>query len=347
MSMVILNEESMQNLESRATMKKRSDYVEIPKAVLEQLYYEQGLKQREIAQRFGVSTQTIVNRMAEYGMATRGHQDYLYIDIPKHELERLYIQENRTAPEIAKLYGVAASLVYNRLREHGIPIRPGGWDKVKRIVPDEKLAWSPSFAYIVGLIASDGNLQSERNEVRLASTDREIIELYCRGLGLRPHDTSSADWGEPNAVEVHVRTEQRAHYKIQYHIIFSDYVYRERLEMIGLTPNKSNTLGPLQIPDEYFRDFLLGEFDGDGCWSAYRRKGNNLLGIFTSGSRIYLEWLRTSIERLAGLRGRINGIDLRFEGNQAQRLGDFMYYKPQLPCLSRKRTKWKTLIMRE
>ena len=326
-------------------MKKRTDYIEISKTILEELYYGQGLKQREIALQFGVSSKTIGNRMAEYGMTTRSHDDYLYIDIPKSELERLYIVENRTTPEIAKIYGCATSLIYNRLKEHGIPIKPGGWDKVKQIVPTARLEWSPAFAYIVGLIASDGNLQSSTNEVRLTSTDREIVEYYCRGLGLRPHDTPANSWNDPNGVEVHIRTDQKAHYKIQYHIIFSDHIYRARLEAIGLTPNKSNTLGPLQIPDEYFRDFLRGEFDGDGCWSAYGPKRQYLLGIFTSGSRIYLEWLQATIQRLAGLKGRINGIDLRYEGKQAEQLGDFMYYIPQLPCLIRKRTKWETFII--
>ncbi|MFN8446559.1 MAG: hypothetical protein U0175_37555 [Caldilineaceae bacterium] len=130
-----------------------------PKEVLEELYFEKGLKQREIAAIFGVNPKTIGNRMAEYGLVTRGHEDYVYIDIPKSELERLYIQENRTAPEIADIYRCATSVVYLRLREHGIAIKQGGWDKVKQIVPGERLLWSSEFAYAVGLIASDGNLQ--------------------------------------------------------------------------------------------------------------------------------------------------------------------------------------------
>jgi hypothetical protein len=321
-------------------MKRRKDYVEIPKATLEQLYHEQRLKLREIAERYGVNAKTVGNRMREYGLVTRSHDDYLYIDIPKAELERLYIQENHTAPEIAELYGCATSVVYRRLQEHDIPIRQGGWDKVKRIVPDERLAWSPIFAYIVGLIASDGNLQQNSNEVRLASTDRELIEFYCRGLGLRPHDVPAEAWGDSNAVGVHVRTEQRAHYKKQYHIIFSDYVYRARLEAIGLTPSKSNTIGPLRVPDEYLQDFLRGEFDGDGCWSINHSK-RSLIGIFTSGSHAYLEWIQQTIQRLAGISAGISKIHLQFHGKKAEQLGTFLYYNPQLPALRRKRLKWE------
>ena len=103
-------------------------------------------------------------------------------------------------------------------------------------------------------------------------------------------------------------------------------------------------MGPLQVPDMYFRDFLRGEFDGDGCWSAYHRKRNYLIGIFTSGSRIYLEWLQATIQRLANLKGSINGINLRYEGKQAEWLGNFMYYTPHLLCLVRKRTKLITLL---
>ena len=156
---------------------------------------------------------------------------------------------------------------------------------------------------------SDGNLQASSNEVRLVSTDRQIVDLsHCRGRAFARTTSRRRGGLTPGATPVHLRVERQPPYKEQYHIIFSDYVYRARLEQIGLTPNKSRTLGPLQVPDPFFRDFLRGEFDGDGCWSAYRRpKRNALLGIFTSGSQAYLEWLQEGIRRLAGIdNGRIS-----------------------------------------
>ncbi len=304
-------------------MKHRSDYVEIPKSELEELYYGEGLTQKQIAVRFGVTGGTIRNRMIEYGLAARTAQDYVRLDIPKAELERLYVHEQRPTPEVAAIIGCATSAVYNYLRRYEIPIRPGGWDKVKHIVPVERLEWSPEFAYVVGLIASDGSLQANVNEVRLASTDRELTDSYCRCLGLRPDDVPEDQWPEAGAQSVHVRIEHRPPYKKQYHIIFSDFAYRARLEQIGLTPSKSLTLGPLQVPDLYFRDFLRGEFDGDGCWSMDKRlKGGRLLAVFTSGSRSYLEWLRSSIERLAGIsKGYIWNIDLRYQGESCRTTG--------------------------
>ena len=327
-------------------MKHRSDYVEIPKPELEHQYYVEGLSQGQIAERFGVSPKTIGNRMAEYGLATRTAQDYLRLNLPKTELERLYVTENRPAPEVAANLGCAVSAVYSYLDLYDIPIRPRGADKVKRIVPDDRMMWSPEFAYAVGLVASDGNLQANVNEVRLASTDRQIIDLYCHCLGIRPHDIDASEWGNRSATPVHVRVERRPPYKEQYHIIFSDYVYRRRLEQIGLTPDKSCTLGPLQVPDPFFRDFLRGEFDGDGCWSVARRlKHSALLGIFTSGSPAYLGWLQEGIRRLAGIaNGHIVRIDLRYQGESAEQLGQFMYYTPGVPCLARKHTKWQAWI---
>ena len=177
-------------------MKHRRDYVEIPKSVLEELYYGEGLTQKQIAVRFGVTDSTIRNRMIEYGLAARTAQDYVRLDIPKAELERLYVHERRPAPEVAGIMGCECSSIYVYLRLHGIPIRPGGWDKVKHIVPVERLEWSSAFAYVVGLIASDGNLQTSVNEVRLASTDRELTDHYCRCLGLRPDDVPEDQWPE-------------------------------------------------------------------------------------------------------------------------------------------------------
>lgn len=49
-------------------MRSTKKHSEITKAVLEQLYCEQGLLRREIAEYFGVSVKTIGNRIQEYGL---------------------------------------------------------------------------------------------------------------------------------------------------------------------------------------------------------------------------------------------------------------------------------------
>ena len=176
----------------------------------------------------------------------------------------------------------------------------------------------------------------------MVSTDRQIIDQYCRCLGLRPNDTAEGDWPDQKAVPIPLLQSQRPPYKRQYSVIFSDHRYRARLEEIGLIPNKSLVLGPLHVPDLYFRDFLRGEFDGDGCWSVSRtQKKDTLLGLFTSGSRPFLQWIQATLERLGGTRGGwIRNIELRYQGNPAEQLGRFLYYAKDLPCLSRKRDKW-------
>ena len=110
------------------------------------------------------------------------------------------------------------------------------------------LAWSPEFAYVVGLIASDGNLQANANEVRLASTDRQIIDLYCWCLGLRPDDIDAHGWGNLSVRPSTFGSIRQPPYKEQYHIIFSDYVYRARLEQIGLTPQQEPHTGTAASP---------------------------------------------------------------------------------------------------
>ena len=192
-------------MNQKRVYKKRIDYISIPKDVLEDLYYGQGLTAPQIAEKFGVTDGTIRNRMKEYGLERRKRGETLYIDIPKDELYRLYVEERLPTTTIAKMFGVASSLVFNRMKEHAIPVRHGGWDKVKRIIPTEKLEWSPDFAYAVGLITSDGNLRSGTgaNEVKFYSTDRELTDHYCRALGLRPDYKSVEEWGNDTDDLVH------------------------------------------------------------------------------------------------------------------------------------------------
>ncbi len=47
------------------------------------------------------------------------------VPIPRDDLYRLYVIERRGTVEIAKIYGCSATTISYRLRQYGIPARPG------------------------------------------------------------------------------------------------------------------------------------------------------------------------------------------------------------------------------
>jgi len=253
------------------------------------------------------------------------------IELPRDELERLYIDENLSSNEIAQRFGCGGLTVRARLREYGIPLKPRGWQKLGRRVPDIVLdAWpSSELAYVVGLVASDGNLQKQNNCMILVSTDREQIDLCAELLNLDdPHIIITAQ-GLPR--------------KPAFILQVCDFKFREFLEARGLTPTKTMTIGPLDVPDSVFADFLRGELDGDGGWYVAKgwRSFPYLIGKFTSRSQRYLEWIHSTVLRLAGIDGRLQKSRLFYNGKKAERLGEWIYYAPNLPCLQRKRNVWQ------
>jgi hypothetical protein len=134
---------------------------------------------------------------------------------------------------------------------------------------------------------------------------------------------------------------------------FGDMVFYRWLLDIGLMPDKSHRLGPLDVPDEYFADFLRGYLDGDGCILTYTDRYNTYKGKqyvyqrlyvrFYSASERYLSWLRGELNRLLGTSGGIGGGKggrarvLTYAKKDSIRLIRWMYYDPDVPCLERKR----------
>ena len=47
-----------------------------------------------------------------------------------------------------------------------------------------KIEWSPDFAYIIGLIATDGNLSSDGKKIFFTSKDYELVFIYKEALSL-------------------------------------------------------------------------------------------------------------------------------------------------------------------
>jgi len=329
---------------------------DISKSILEELYYEKRMTQAKIAEYFGCSRMTISNRMRAYGMETRINSDYLRIALPYEELYRLYIEQQLTTIAIAARLNCTPSTVSRRLRVYKIPARLGTGhgcgSPTRQYVPSEVLAsWdsllnggvvtdlATGLAYVMGLLASDGNLPKGKNEVSMTSTEIEIINHYRTCLHMEPSIEPYYKKGKGNC-------------KPQYTIGVTDRAFRAFSERIGLIPAKSKTLGPLAIPDSIFADFVRGAWDGDGWWSIAPRKRTRgyLRAGLASGSPVYLAWVQINVERLIGLHGSIYGAQLMYNGHKAVMLGYWMYHvspfelppaQPAMPSLSYKYDIWR------
>jgi hypothetical protein len=204
------------------------------------------------------------------------------------------------------------------------------------------MIWSPELAYVVGLLATDGNLSSDGRHLSIHSKDRELLEAVKQVLGLANRITLDR---LPSGGDI---------LRLQW----GDRLFYDWLLGIGLTAAKSLTLQPLAVPDAYFVDFFRGWIDRDGSVIAYtdryhvpkspRYVYERLYVSLVSASRPFIEWIGRTIFRLLGTQGTIhirskphrNSLHvLRFAKHDSIRIGRWMYYTPNVPCLARKRLK--------
>ncbi|CAN7193972.1 hypothetical protein [Knoellia sp. LjRoot47] len=93
--------------------------------------YEAGDTAKAVAERHQCSDRTVLTILHQRGVAIRGRSSYdthftprpARIDLDKAVLERLYVDEQRTAYEIADELEVSLSTVRRQLRHHDIPLR--------------------------------------------------------------------------------------------------------------------------------------------------------------------------------------------------------------------------------
>ncbi len=198
--------------------------------------------------------------------------------------------------------------------------------------------WSLELAYVIGLITTDSSLSIDGRHISITSKDLQLMETVKQCLGL------SVTLGRKSSGH----TSEKKYFVIQ----FGDVIFYRFLQSIGLTPAKTHTIGPLNIPDRYFFDFLRGHFDGDGSsYSYYDPRWHRsflFYMTFISASREHVLWLRREITRLTGLRGAYNPArgprtvhQLRFAKREAVKLVPRLYSSPDVPCLERKRLKIK------
>ena len=194
------------------------------------------------------------------------------------------------------------------------------------------ISWKADFAYVIGVIASDGNLSPDGRHLNITSKDKEIVLKIKNLLKLKNKIGRKARGGNKD----------KKYYVLQ----FGDVNFYNFLLSIGLTPAKSKTISKIVVPKEFFADFLRGCIDGDGSigFNTHPESRNLQWKIrLCSASPVFLEWMRDTIRTRVKIRGgtiykpRSKSVStLSFATKDTRKILKFMYYKRRLPALERK-----------
>ncbi len=112
---------------------------------------------------------------------------------------------------------------------------------------------------------------------------------------------------------------------------------------ISRKQHKSKSLTYLEIPKEYFCDFLRGLIDGDGTIDYFMHPESREKQFrirIASASKNFLEWLSREINKFLDMKGAIRQVVRAYQlchyKKDSIRLVDFMCYSGNINFLSRK-----------
>jgi hypothetical protein len=194
-------------------------------------------------------------------------------------------------------------------------------------------SWTPEIAYLTGMMAADGCLVNDNRHLNVTSKDYEVIETVQSILKMN--------------VKVGIKISGFG--TEAYNLQFSNVALYDFLVGVGLSPAKSKTIGRLNVPAEFYADFLRGHFDGDGTVYGYwdKRWRSSLMYYtgYISASPVFLDWIRImNLELAQTTPGKIKpgrgAQALTYAKADSQKLFSFMYYHDELPMLTRKYTKF-------
>jgi len=166
-------------------------------------------------------------------------------------------------------------------------------------------------AYIIGVIASDGNLHKHKpNWGGVINITQKDGKVWLRNILNKMEPMQSVD--------IHTNK-----HDVDYVAFRSQEIYEDLIEY-NVLPAKSLTISKVNIPKEYFASFLLGVYDGDGGMyipadiETNTKQSQNI--AFHSGSWNFLNWIAARITRYTGLpRKKItNKVIVRKDGSKSK-----------------------------
>jgi hypothetical protein len=171
--------------------------------------------------------------------------------------------------------------------------------------------------------------------INLTSKDEEQIKNFMKCLNIYN--------------KVGIKSSGSSKEKKYFNVQIGDIMFCDFLDSIGIKPQKTKTIGKVDVPAQFFFDFLRGHHDGDGTfysyWDSRWRSSYMFYTVFISASEKHILWLRRKIFESIGIQGHITRTGktpmyaIKYAKAESLQLLSKLYYNPDVICLSRKREK--------
>lgn len=196
-------------------------------------------------------------------------------------------------------------------------IAKNGWGKSRPTIANINFfdCYSEQASYWGGFIAADGCISNDTLQIVLNYDDTKHLVKFRDTIGSTHAITSNTDkyyrssFGFKN---LHINTKLK--------------------ELYNIIPTKSLIYSLPDIPEDYFRHYLRGYFDGDGCiCESFSNAQSVTATLYTTiaGSNVFIDALQNKLKLVLNISGTVqrreNHSILKYCTNASKILLDYMY----------------------
>ena len=255
------------------------------------------------------------------------------INIPLHELQRLYCEENKSQEEIAKIFGVSQWIISKRMRDNHIERKSKTRNLSSRKYQVNESALdilTPEVAWVLGWFLADGFVDSKNDTfgIRLSVKD---VDLLCKIKSLLEYTGPIIDTST-------VLKKTGKLYKGKLLKITSS-VLKRKLIVYGIKPKKTSKETYLSAINSEILDkhFIKGVFEGDGSLLYYpdsKRYKFQIVGtleLLSEIQRRLVSYLKVSLTKLHCQSARSNHYMMQYSGRkQVLKIASWLYDESKL-----------------
>lgn len=256
--------------------------------------YLNNMDYKSICKKYGIGREKFIKILNEKNIHIRTIQDSNGFLVAKEQQESIindYITKKQSIYSLTRKYHLSQDKIQNILKENGVKLRcytEAKQEGRKYPVNDNYFKVQTSnMAYILGLIAADGNVAKKENciAIQLLEEDEEIL--------LKINNIISST----RPIKRYINNAGSKTSKLT---VFSKQ-WKDDLKLYGIEPNKTFSLKkPSFLQNNFYIDYIKGYFDGDGCVSV--SKDNKRITVsFSGASYEIINWMREVLINQYGL----------------------------------------------